>query len=556
MKYLNCRSNKEVRRIYMKLTALLIAFLVLITSCANLNIDRTPSSIANITDSDVAKVFEFEKSNLKSSTDFKESILKMIETTQLFQGTAYGRVGNEITVEFLEDSTLPANVAYYPEFQVKENNYKITILHSKNAINDPIASEELRDFLVKLKNQQYFVNHFAAFEMYFNAQAKSPAALYNLSKLREWKADNTVPLAPENLEELQTRASQWPTEQERYASFVRQEAKIQKEQDTERRAIIDALDKASEDQQFKTLIANNDRKGVSKLLKQYLPWEQMAPFEKKFWENHLAIIENPLPTEQRILVYRGIDDDIIYAANEAGQAIEKESALKEGKVFLMSTMMTKNQGTWNRRLRSLTAMNEKFIGTDEKGSSEYTRSARITSMFYNHSREPKGSPFLSLTPSFDIAHQFGTKKMSAYLLDPRAMSYNYASKFKREVEYLVPLMIFPDEVVYFYDAAIHTGTENTEASIKYVLKEKLKSSYGEANGETMNQKILKNSEEYFNGALNRYAGKKTAATTQKEPNLIVKLFSSLFVSKPKATEQVVAAPMGQSCMDLISQFWK
>ena len=395
--------------------------------------------------------------------------------------------------------------------------------------------------------------------MYYNAQAKSPAALYNIAKIREWRVEDNDFAASADDEastpELKARSESWSQEKSKYEGFVKQDTKVQKTKDAERRAIIDALDKASEDQQFKTLVANNDRKGVSKLLKQYLPWEQMAPFEKKFWESHLSTIENPLPFDQRILVYRGIDDDMIYAANEAGQAIEKETAQKEGKVFLMSTMMTKNQGTWNRRLRSLTAMNEKFIGTDLDGNSEYTRSARVTTMFLNHSRDPKGSPFLSLTPSFDVAHHFGNKKMSAYLLDPRAMSYNYASYFKNEVEYLVPLMIFPDEVIFFYDKEIHTGTQNTETSIKYVLKQKLAQAYGEAEGEVINSKILKNSEDYFSGALNRYDGKKTASVTVKEPNVVVKFFSNLFVKKPKVVEEA-AEPMNQSCMDLISQFWK
>jgi hypothetical protein len=146
--------------------------------------------------------------------------------------------------------------------------------------------------------------------------------------------------------------------------------------------------------------------------------------------------------------------------------------------------------------------------------------------------------------------------MSAYLLDPREMSYNFASKYKNEIEFLMPLMVFPDEVVYFYDSTIHTGTENTEASVKYVLKQKMIRAYGENEGEAMNSKILKNSKDYFDSAVNRYEGKRTAAVNPKEPNIVVKLFSSLFIKKPVEEEAIIAKPVNMSCMDLISQFWK
>lgn len=537
----------------------LILLSFLISGCANFNTDRSPASTIPISDSDVAKVFEFDKSTLSGKTDYKKAILQMIKVSRLYAESTHGTINSEIAVEFIEDSSLPPQAAYYPMFQVKNNKYKIIVLHSKEAIYDPVASEELRDFLVKIDNQKYFVNHFAAFEMYYNAQEKNPAALHTLAKLREYTIDEQAFVAPPEdttalTTELHKRSENWGKEKNRYETFVKQDAKIQKEKDSARRTIIDVLDKVSEDQQFKTLIANNDRKGVSKLLKQYLPWEQMAPFEKKFWENHLDIIENPLPLEQRVLVYRGIDDDIIYAANEAGQTLDKEIAEKEAKVFFMSSIITKNQGTWNRRLRSLTAMNEKFIGTDLNGDSEFTKSARITTMFFNHSREPKGSPFLSLTPSFEIAKRFGDNKMSAYLVDPRAMSYNYASNYKIEVEYLLPLTVFPDEVIYLYDSKIHTSTANSESTIKYALQKKLVSTYGQSEGEALNNKIIKNTHEYFDAAENRYAGKKTAELSPNEPNVVIKFFSSLFIKKP--TEEIIAVPMGQSCMDLISQFWK
>jgi hypothetical protein len=544
----------------MKIMPFLVALLLFtLQSCANLDYERLPASTAAISDNDVANVFEFKKSNITSNTDYKKEILDTIERTRLFEGARY--TGNEIAVEFVEDSSLPLNIAYYPEFQVKQNKYKIVILHSKDAIFDPIASEELRSFLGNTKNSKFFVSHFAAFETYYNAQEKNSSALFNLAKIREEKStrfllDSTASLSSGETAEVQKRNALWGSEKIRYEAFVKTDLKIEKVKDAERRSVIDVLDKANEDQQFKTLIANNDRKGVAKLLKQYLPWEQMAPFEKHFWENHLDIIEHPLPIEQRIFVYRGVNDDVIYAANEGGQALEKESAQKDGKIFLMSTMMTKNQGTWNRRLRSLTAMNEKFIAINETSGSDFAKSSRIVTMFFKHSANPQGSPFLSLTPSYNVAYHFGSHKMSAYLLDPRAMSYNFASQFKGEVEYLIPLMIFPDEVVGFYDDKIHTGLKCSEDLMKKMFEEKMVQAHGVEKGHEMSGKILQNSAAYFDGSLNRYSGKMTAAANPKESNVVIKFFSNLFVKKPAVVEEAVALPMGTSCMDLISQFWK
>ena len=549
----------------MIIMSFLLAILFLISSCADLSLDRTPANIASITDEDIARVFEFEKSDIVGQENYAEKLLQFVESTQLFKGTYSS--GNEIIIEFIEDSSLPSNIAYYPEFSVKDNKYTISILRSKEAPFDQAATAELRDFLLKMKNEKFFMSHFAAFEMYYNAQAKDPSALYNFAKIREFIQPESSAFSKENhasvIAEIEHRSKQWTERKTVYEAMEKNAIKIQKTKDVERRTIIDALDKVSDDQQFKTLVANNDRSGVAKLVRQYLPWEQMEPFEKKYWENYLNIVENPLPIEQRILVYRGVADDVVYTANEASVAIEKEEALKSGKVFFMSTLMTKNQGTWNRRLRSLTAMNEKFIATNSAGESEFTKSARIVTMFVKHSMDPKGSPFLSLTPKFSVARQFGTNKMSAYLLDPRVISFNFASRFKSEIEFLIPLTVFPDEVVGFYDASIHPNLQNTEELMKKMLEEKLILAHGETQGKAVNEKILKSTQEYFEGAFSRYEVKVNSNIGNKEiaktPNLIVKFFSSLFGNKkPIVPEEVKIIPKnsGLSCIDLISQFWK
>ncbi|MGZ3787699.1 MAG: hypothetical protein ACXVLQ_04210 [Bacteriovorax sp.] len=545
----------------MKTLSLITILSLFITSCSFFNYQRIPATEDIVqTQDEVLKVFEFRSSNVSSTADYRAKIQEHIQQELLFYGN-YGS-GNEIAVEFVEDNTLPKGVAYFPEFQVKDNAYKIVVLHSKEAINDSVASAELLNFLRTLKNDQFFMSHFAAFEMYYNALEQDPIAAQNWAKIRE-AAANLGPTSafnePQTLEGLKVRHDEWTKEKEDYAEMAKKELKQQKKLDLERRAVIDALDKAADDHQFKNLVAQNDRTGVADLLKKYLPWEQMAPFEKRYWETYLDAIVHPLPMEQRIFVYRGVNDDFIYSAYKGGKEIEKEVAQKEGNVFVMSTIITKNQGTWNRRLRSLTAMNEKFIATNSKLENEFTKSARIMTMFVNHSLQPQGSPFLSFTPKFNVAYSFGSNKMSAYALDPRILSFNFASKFKNEVEFLVPLVTFPEDVVGFYDKNVHTDLQNTEEQMQKLFREKLISAHGEEKGDELFKKVLANSKEFFDSALNRYEGKTTAtvaAVAPKEPGLVAKVFNKIFAKKVTPPPVEAVSAKGAACMDIISMFWK
>ncbi len=544
----------------MKTLSLLAILSLFLSSCSYFNYERTPAADEIVqTQEEVLQVFEFRSSTISTKTDYRTTIQKFINNNVLFKGT-YG-TGNEIAVDFLEDVTLPKGVAFFPEFQVKDNVYKIVILHSKEAINDPVASSELLNFLRILRDQKYFMSHFAAFEMYYNTIEQDPISAQNWAKIREAAAnmEPTGELSDQQIKDaLKTRGVDWAKEKEDYAELAKKELKHQKSADLERRAVIDALDKATEDQQFKNLVAKNNRAGVADLLKKYLPWEEMAPFEKRYWETYLDAIVHPLPMDKRIFIYRGINDDFIYSAYKGGKEIPKEIAQKDGDVFVMSTILTKNQGTWNRRLRSLTAMYEKFIGTNAKLESEFTKSARIVTMFVNHSKNPQGSPFLSFTPKFNVARNFGSNKMSAYALDPRLVSFNFASEFKNEVEFLLPLMAFPEDVVGFYDNKITPDLQNTEELMQKLFKEKLIKAHGEVKGEELYVKVLANSKDYFDSALNRYEGKITAAViAPNEPNFMVKFFNKIFTKKITPPPVAELAPVKSSaCLDIITSFWK
>jgi hypothetical protein len=169
----------------------------------------------------------------------------------------------------------------------------------------------------------------------------------------------------------------------------------------------------------------------------------MEPSEVTAWKGWLDALEKPLRENQK-LVFRGMYDDTIMKA-------------ADGTPFLMSTMLSRNQGNYTRRLRSFATMRDKFGSRQLRDSTtEYTLKGvdppSLSVMMGNHAVEAKGSPFLSVA-DYDTATRFGPRKLGAFLVDERRLMPNPLppSKYLWQEEKLVPLILFPDEVVYFHD---------------------------------------------------------------------------------------------------------
>nr|BDT28892.1 hypothetical protein BHI3_23580 [Bacteriovorax sp. HI3] len=486
---------------------------------------------------------------IKSTTQTKngEDFIKYLPNSLQYQG---------IKFEVIEDPKMPSSEAYKIVPVVEDQSYKVKIFHSAQARIDQDAVTELKALMNQMMGTK-FISQFSLFELYYNGKVQDFQSLQVMAKLRKaaiteagYGVDNDF------LQRAQERAEYWKNINEKFDSEERIYNKKVKAQDTARRAVMDALDKASDDQQFRALVAKNDRKGAADLLRKYLPWEQMPPFEKLFWENHLAIMVDPLPYEDRVLIYRGINDDIVQVAEVGGKELARTEAIKEQKIFLMSTMMTKNQGTWNRRLRSLTAMYEKFMGTDNNGSSEYTRAARVTTMFVKHSKEPKGSPFLSYTPKFSVANSFGNKRNTAYFIDPRMMYFNYASKYATEIEFLLPVMSFPDDLAAVWDSELHPeGAGNVEKFLKEKAIEKLNHELGAGKGATTFDRIVLNSNKFFKPVLGGTTGA-VATAAPKPDGKFVGFFKKLFGMPTAKAAEEITEKSDMACLDLIQLFWK
>ncbi|MEA9356317.1 hypothetical protein SHI21_08895 [Bacteriovorax sp. PP10] len=463
----------------------------------------------------------------------------------------------QIDYQVIEDPKMSNDIAFKIVPTIEKQKYVVKIFHSVSAKTDLDAITELKTLLF-MDGKTNFASPYSLFELYYNAKEKDFSALQVLAKLRALTFTKVAD--PEFVNRNKESIDYWGQVNEEFEKQERIYTKSKKIDADERRAVMDVLDKVSEDQQFRTLIAKNDRKGAAKLLRQYLPWEEMPPFEKLFWENHLSIIENPLPLEERVLIYRGLDGDAIQAAEGAGKKLTTEEAIKKQNVFIMSSILTKNQGSWNRRLRSLTSMYDKFInndvmnpGTGYTGSTELTKAVRITNMFAKHSIDPSGSPFLSYTPMFYIAKQFGNQRSGAYFIDPRILYYNYASKYPTEYEFLSPLMSFPDELAAVYDADIYPDIEDQAEFLKKKAIAKLEKTLGAGKGAKAFELIEENSKKYF-APLQKARG---GAVQGIGPDGKLTNFFKKTLGMPAAeVSNLKTGKTNTSCTDLIQLFWK
>lgn len=199
-------------------------------------------------------------------------------------------------------------------------------------------------------------------------------------------------------------------------------------------------------------VLRNDRKAVRKILEAYLPWPLMEPTEVNMWKTWLEAIERPNPQDTLIAV-RGLDYET-----------DKIQRLKDGnseKLAFFSTVLTKNQGSYTRRLRSLST-NRIKTGQVVGAEGLETRSTQMASQFTNHSIDPVASNFQSFTSDLDTAMDFvGHDKVDknnktipsggllVVKMDQRRMIPNFSSAMDFEKEFLAPLIVFPDEVLYF-----------------------------------------------------------------------------------------------------------
>lgn len=361
-----------------------------------------------------------------------------------------------VDFEFKSNHLLPSHIAY--EIKTLFNNEDrpvIEINYNHDVEFDQDAFQEIYLFISNITQRRYKnINSF--FEIYYNAKNNHIESLKVLAKIRRdafsFSDDNHL----YDHSFMVRNASKQADWQEIINHFNQQELQqnsLDKVAVENHRQLLLRLDNLTQDEQLERLVAANNRKAVYDLLNSYLPWTELAPFETVFWKKYLDSIINPLPKEQRVLFYKPLQSEY--------SALSTHPDLKNH-YFLISSLMASETGPWNQRLRQLEFMNRKFIGIDPiHSTNEYSQAARISNMFNRHALISTNSPFMSINPNIEAAFNINNEKIMLLALDPAIVFYNFNSDFPDENEYLVPMIVFPDEFVSFFNAAEHSDFENT-----------------------------------------------------------------------------------------------
>ncbi len=201
-------------------------------------------------------------------------------------------------------------------------------------------------------------------------------------------------------------------------------------------------------------IAANNRKKVVELIGTYLPWEEMEPTEVNAWRNWLDAMEKPASdysSQDKLVLFRGLADDLVRDSDDGGH-------------FLMSSMLTKNQGNYSRRLRSLKTYRDKLASQATNYPFKVTS---VINSLKGHSVNPLGSPFISMSYASKASAFSGTEKNMAVMAVPKERIIdNLISGFSSEREQMVPLILFPDEIL-----AVESGKSNQE--LEQIAEQKL-----------------------------------------------------------------------------------
>ncbi len=535
-------SDKYLMKIYLLILSLFISF-----SCSQ-DSSRYPASDFVIDQTVVQETFDIPSVEVsQTSSSSWSSIAKQAQSKLTSIESSTGKSNLKV---FAVQESLPEGVAarFVPEI-TDSGEFIIRVFYAK--ADDIHAQAYVSNLVNLLTNRDVLQTYYDLFEWFYNIKEGHAESIEAFHKLKMQVLEGLQPVDTAQsslvLENLNDRSS----DLENLTKSLKRERRLAEKA---RKDLLSSLDRAGDTEQLKTLVAAGKREEVAALLEKYLPKEQMSPFEVKFWDQMLEVIRNPLPIKDRVLVFRGIDEDMIYSAlNEAGKELSKEDALANSKGFMMSSMMTKNQGTWNRRLRSLQTVNEKFLGFNNKTkSAEWTQYFRISTFFKQHSRNPQGSPFLSFTPKASVARSFGEKRTAAYLVDPRALLANATTGYTTEFEFLTSLVTFPDELVDVYDKELYGEMNTSQRQARFLEKTqaKLIEEYGQVEGE----KAFKDIEIVFKH-FNEVSDVAALETHVKKQGFFSKIMG--FFKKAPPVEEVAETvdPTSKSCNYVLKTIW-
>ncbi len=379
----------------------------------------------------------------------KEFVTQMDGEIKAFRGDFKGTV-QMTTVSSLPDGRLAEIVPEYSKAKGLVVNLKITNAGKNNPMVVLEEMAHLKQIISRSgygqfnSTEGYFGNPMLWAEATKNAEFGSARSQAFLAKA---EIDAMDVVTNDLLEDFGIEGNSDVNQylQKRKAHATKQYAELKKLEKVEKkqRNIMakqwTAVQKQMQDANLKLddYIAQGNRKKVVELINTFMPWEDMEPTEVAAWQKWLKVMEKPTTNKKnKVLMFRGLEGDLV-----------REGA-NEGEFFLMAKLLTKNQGNYTRRLRSLKTYRTKMV--KKIGVQVNTGIPSLASIMQAHSHEPNGSPYLSAS-DFSTASSFsdgdrGGYSMAAIFMDKDRFMTNAISDYG-EMERMLPLIVFPDEIV-------------------------------------------------------------------------------------------------------------
>lgn len=174
------------------------------------------------------------------------------------------------------------------------------------------------------------------------------------------------------------------------------------------------------------MVKNNHRDKFSKVVNSIIPWRLLEPSEKLMWTEWLRAIEEPVKNEEKpLFLFRGFSARN-NPSSKSTDYYERASTFVPFKKFIRY---------WEKKVK------------DRNPSTPYRVSLTpptVNSEFISHASNSDFSPFISFTTDLETASIFAEEGIVAIKANKRRglVNLNNAS----ESEYLIPMVVFPDEV--------------------------------------------------------------------------------------------------------------
>jgi hypothetical protein len=362
--------------------------------------------------------------------------------------------------------------------------YQINLFMTKEGIKNPAVIMEELIHLQQITNARTpwntskklfnFTHPYQWAEVVANAQAGSLQAAEALARLEleatiaskealAYFQSKGVLTVEENMRSyLEARTAHAEKIHTEVAARARTDLDTRRAKQERSRKILDQLN--ADQATLNKLVANNDRKGVRRLVDKHLPWDLMEPSEKKAWQTWLEAIESPDKKNSK-LVFRGMGNDLVRKTENGGVYLTSGALGKSGTQAPEGLRSLENIGDSFGRQRLISDGMVSYAG-------EVTNPTSVTAMMSNHVARPERSPFLSFS-SLNEASKSSKGKYGAFLIDERRLLSNVVSGFPNELERMAPLFIFPDEVVANQNFANGLGNERNKEEFAKMVEEKL-----------------------------------------------------------------------------------